>query len=79
MINDTAMHITSLSYERHGNAIGGGMTITAGNNIQKVTAEVSHFYQNSPWDMIYQMEVSYFTRADSSGGLGWNLYKTGSA
>jgi len=70
MINDTAMNIASLSYERHGSGTGGGMTITASNAIQKVTAVVFNFYQNSPWDMIYQEEVSYFTRADSLGDWG---------
>lgn len=70
MINDTAMKITSLSYERHGSGAGGGMTITASNDVQKVTAVAFNFYQNSPWDMIYQMEVSYFTRADSLSAWG---------
>lgn len=64
-INDTAMNITSLSFGRHGDGNGGGMMITASNALQKVTAEVFHFYQNSPWDMMYQQEVSYFTRTDS--------------
>jgi len=65
MINDTAMNIMSLSYERYGSGMGGGMTITASNGVQKVKAEAFNFYQHSPWSMIYQEQVSYFTHTDS--------------
>ncbi|PWU24318.1 hypothetical protein C5B42_00055 [Candidatus Cerribacteria bacterium 'Amazon FNV 2010 28 9'] len=67
MINDTAMKITSLSFERHGDGNGGGMTIIANDNVQKVIAEVYNFYQTNPPGMIYTEEVSYLTRQNSSG------------
>ncbi len=70
MINDTAMHITALSYARYGSGIGGGLSITASNGTQKVTAETFNFYQHSAWDMIYQEEVSYFSREDSLSSWG---------
>ena len=69
-INDTAMHITSLSFERYGTGLGGGLTITASNAFQKVTAETFNFYQQSPWSMIYEEQVSYFARADSLSSWG---------
>ena len=70
-INATAMEITSISFERHGTGAGGGISITASNKFQKVMAVTSPFYQyNAPWSMMYPMEVSYFTRADSSSGWG---------
>ena len=72
MINDTIMTITSLTYGRYGSGTGGGMTITASNDIRKVTADVLNFYQQSPWDMMYEQEVSYFTRADSLSAWGGN-------
>lgn len=65
LINNTAMNITSLSFERYGSGMGGGVTITASNSVQKVKAEAFNFYQQNPWGMIYQEQVSYFTRADS--------------
>jgi hypothetical protein len=70
LVNDTVMNITSMSYERHGTGNGGGMTITASNNVQKVIATAYNWYQNSPWQMMYTMEVSYFTRTDSTGDWG---------
>ena len=70
-INGTLMNITSLSYERHGSGVGGGISITAINNTQKVTGVTAPFYQyNAPWSMMYPMEVSYFTRADSLSSWG---------
>ena len=70
-INGTSMNITSLSYERHGKGVGGGVSITASNNVQKVVAVTSPFYQyNPPWSMMYPMEVSYFTTKDSLSGWG---------
>lgn len=74
MINDTAMNITSLSFERHGDGNGGGMTIIANDNVQKVIAEVHNFYQTNPLAMIYTEEVSYLTPEDSSGCWG-GVYK----
>ncbi len=71
LINDEIMKITSLSYERHGKGAGGGISITASNGLQKVTGVTAPFYQyNPPWSMMYPMEVSYFTRADSLSGWG---------
>ena len=70
MINDTAMDITSLSFERYGSGNGGGVKITASNAVQKVMAATFNWYQQSPWGMIYQEEVSYFTRADSLADWG---------
>lgn len=70
IINDTAMEITSLSFERYGSGMGGGVKITASNAVQKVMASTFNWYQQSPWGMIYQEEVSYFTRADSLGDWG---------
>ncbi|MDO6432778.1 hypothetical protein Q4E93_19380 [Flavitalea sp. BT771] len=69
-INDTVMKITSLSYSRYGSGEGGGMTITAANAFQKVMAKTFNWYQRSPWSMMYTMEVSYFTRADSLADWG---------
>jgi hypothetical protein len=70
-INGESMNITSLSYERHGKGAGGGISITASNKFQRVTAVTAPFYQyNPPWSMMYPMEVSYFTRADSLSGWG---------
>jgi hypothetical protein len=70
MINDTAMNITSLSFERHGDGDGGGMTIIANANFQKVIAEVYNFYQPNPLGWIYTEEVDYLTRDDSSSTWG---------
>jgi hypothetical protein len=70
-INGSSMEIKSLSYERHGKGAGGGISITASNNFQKVTGVTSPFYQyNAPWSMMYPMEVSYFTRVDSLSSWG---------
>jgi len=69
-VADTAMNITSLTYSRYGTGEGGGMTITAANAFQKVTAETFNWYQHSPWSMMYTMQVSYFTRADSLAAWG---------
>ena len=70
-LNGTPMNITSFSYERHGRGAGGGISITASNGLQKVTGVTAPFYQyNAPWSMIYPMEVSYFTRADSLSSWG---------
>jgi len=69
-INDTAMNITSLTFGRYGSGMGGGTTITASNAFQKVTAETFNWYQQSPWSMMYTMQVSYFTRADSLADWG---------
>jgi len=66
------MDITSLSYERHGKGAGGGISITASNDLQKVTAVTAPFYQyNPPWSMMYPMEVSYFARSEI--GSNWGL------
>ena len=65
-----AMNITSLSFERHGDGNGGGMTIIANNNVQKVIAEIYNFYQNNPLGMIYTEQVDYSTRDDSSSSWG---------
>lgn len=70
MINDTVMNITSLSFERHGDDNGGGMTIIAHDNVQKVIAEIYNFYQTNPLGMMYTEEVSYLTREDSSSSWG---------
>jgi hypothetical protein len=64
------MKITSLTFSRYGKGMGGGMTITASNAFQKVTAETFNWYQQSPWSMMYTMQVSYFTRADSLADWG---------
>ena len=70
-VNGEIMNITSLSYERHGKGVGGGISITASNNVQKVTAVTAPFHTyNAPWSMMYPMEVSYFTKADSLSGWG---------
>jgi hypothetical protein len=70
-ISGVPMTITSFSYTRHGKGAGGGISITATNNVQKVTAVTAPFYQyNAPWSMMYPMEVSYFTRTDSLSGWG---------
>ncbi len=71
LINGEVMNVKSLSYERHGKGAGGGISITASNNFQKITAVTAPFYQyNAPWSMMYPMEVSYFARADSLSGWG---------
>ena len=69
-VDDTAMNITSLTFSRYGSGEGGGMTITAANAFQKVTAETFNWYQHSPWSMMYTLQVSYFTRADSLADWG---------
>jgi hypothetical protein len=69
-INDAAMNITSLSFERHGDGDGGGMTIIANDNFQKVIAEIYNFYQTKPYGMIYTEEVDYLARDDSSSSWG---------
>jgi hypothetical protein len=69
-VNGTFMSITSLSYRRQNSGPGGGVFITAANNLQKVTAVASPFYQYNPGSLVYQMEVSYFTRLDSLNAWG---------
>jgi len=69
-VNGAPMAIDSLTFSRYGGGEGGGMTITALNAGQKVTAEVYHFYQHSGFDMMYTMEVSYFTRGEGQTGWG---------
>jgi hypothetical protein len=65
------MSITSLSYHRQGSGSGGGVFINATNNLQKVTAAASPFYQyDPPGTLVYLMEVSYFTRRDSLSEWG---------
>ncbi len=66
MINGIAMNVMSLSFERHGDGNGGGMTIIANDNVQKVIAKAYNFYQTNPLAMMYTMEVSYLTRQDTS-------------
>ena len=66
LVDDSPMVITSLAYQR-GSA---QLSITATNATQKVTADVYNFYQTSAWNMMYTMEVSYFTRPDSLSGWG---------
>lgn len=66
LIDDSPMVITSFDYQR-GSA---SLSITATNAKQKVTANVYNFYQTSAWNMMYTMEVSYFTRPDSLSGWG---------
>lgn len=69
-IDGESMNITSLSYHRRPSGAGGGVFITASNNIQKVTAVASPFYQYSQGSYTCMVEVSYFTRADSLSGWG---------